>query len=83
MKNLEEDSKELKSILHEAFKMKDRHFEDVLARFIIAQEKYSEILRDAKTNSNSSKDNLLYLEGLVDGINLIVQPFKAYVNNKR
>ncbi|HBC94369.1 MAG TPA: hypothetical protein DCZ10_16085 [Pelotomaculum sp.] len=75
IKDIDFDFQEFDNAVRDAIKMKNRHLEDIFQRFEKVQTKVKQQLEELK-NNDPNKNKVLYLTGVVDGINLIVEPFR-------
>ncbi|OXM82731.1 hypothetical protein [Paenibacillus rigui] len=46
------------------------------------QTKFRRKLSEAAANEHDNKEKIIYLQGLVDGMNLVVRPLKSHVQTK-
>jgi hypothetical protein len=69
-------SNEYKEKLKELSQLKYKHIDDIISKLSESQLVYTRKLEEAKQENN--EPNALYLEGLVDGINLMLESLKKY-----
>lgn len=68
----EEDFSEFQDIFNQAIEMKDRHLNEIIERMQVTQKNAEIKLEEVKKDGNT--DKILYAQGLLDGVNWIVEP---------
>lgn len=67
---------EIKQKVRELSEMKYEHIGEIIEKMSEYQIKYKKMLDGLKNEDNIKKE--MYVQGLVDGINLMLEPLKKY-----
>ena len=77
-RKLVEDQRIFSEKIKEILERKDQHFGELIVRMEDVLKSYEKKFNEAKLNPKSSVKKIAYLEGLIDGMKMMIMPLKKY-----